>query len=378
MWQRTTAAVVLTVTAGAAMGAISAPAPLEFGVVEFAISSAPYIGGGVAVDSVGKVWGFSAVTNPTSGFMQRRLFSYTPQTGVVNAPLVVTDVDPLGLSVNPSGQMALDVHRYTGDLGRRFYRHQVGQTTWTNVTPGVRSGVADINVAGNAVGWMDSPTTFQSTAALFRSGLPVTYLGTLGGPTSFATGVSDAGMVVGTSTTGQSNGQGPISKAFRWTSTGGMVNLGTLGGANSHASDVNEAGVIVGTAQNSQGKNQAFVYTPTTGMRILGTVPGQFWGGAFRVNELGWVLGELHTNNDVVSFIWSETTGLINLSALLAPWTSYDISGVLDMNDFGQIAAVVETPQGSRIARLTVALIPAPGGAAALGLALVFASRRRR
>jgi probable HAF family extracellular repeat protein len=93
-------------------------------------------------------------------------------------------------------------------------------------------------------------------------------LGTLGGARSHAYGVSaDGSVVVGRA--GNAAGQ---YRAFRWTASGGMQNLGTLGGNQSEAYGVSADGsVVVGSAQNTSGGYRAFRWTASGGMQDLNT-----------------------------------------------------------------------------------------------------------
>jgi probable HAF family extracellular repeat protein len=92
------------------------------------------------------------------------------------------------------------------------------------------------------------------------------------GITGIARGVNNSGMVVGE--TGSASLTLPDGYAYSWTSGGGVNNLGTLGGSTSGAYDINEAGVITGFAWqagaqfSTQGKG--FIYQDGT-MTSLGT-----------------------------------------------------------------------------------------------------------
>ncbi len=83
--------------------------------------------------------------------------------------------------------------------------------------------------------------------------------------------------------------------AFIWSKTTGMQDLGTLPGGNySFAFDINNLGKVAGYSQNATGNIHAVVwnkvgmtYVPTD----LGTLPGETYSFAFGINDLGQVVG---------------------------------------------------------------------------------------
>ena len=89
------------------------------------------------------------------------------------------------------------------------------------------------------------------------AGWTITDLGTLGGSSSYATGINNRGQVVGTS-----NLAGDVSsRAFLYTN-GGMYDLGTLGGTSSSASGINALGQVVGTSGlNGTVESRGFIYS---------------------------------------------------------------------------------------------------------------------
>lgn len=120
---------------------------------------------------------------------------------------------------------------------------------------------------------------YWAHAFIWTQAVGMVDLGTLGGVaanSSVAWGVSrDGTVVVGSSdpanaAVGYSGGDQPITHAFRWTQTGGMVDLGVLSGTNSSvAIATNSDGSVVVGVSASASTDYAFRWTQATGMQNL-------------------------------------------------------------------------------------------------------------
>jgi len=164
-------------------------------------------------------------------------------------------------SINDSNQVAGYAYGLDGYAHAAIF--QLGGPTtfisefdWTN-------GPIFINSSGQVAGTNEKyPPDWQqpsyATAYLY-GGQYAGSLGTLGGTYSVATGLNDAGQVIGHSATASG-----VDHPFLYTN-GSMIDLGTMG-VSGTLNDINNAGVIVGS-----GSGNAFIFSGGT-MQNLASV----------------------------------------------------------------------------------------------------------
>jgi probable HAF family extracellular repeat protein len=217
---------------------------------------------------------------------------------------------------------------------------------------GSTSSPTAINAKGDIVGVSDVDDGFHAFLWTKRDGM--IDLGTLDGRTSNANAISDSGLVVGDSlTTGN-----VASHAFMWTRHSGMADLGTLGGATSSAQAVSDDGVIVGFSQtdkkgsNGQPITHAFVRTHGSGMVDIGATGGEKIDGldSFAEKIAGrFVIGHLTiptspNTNTTHGFVWTQKQGLVDIGTLDGDVGSF----VVGVNDRGLVAGNSFTAGASR------------------------------
>ncbi len=199
----------------------------------------------------------------------------------------------------------------------------------------ILAAVLTIGFASSALA-QDYPEDYRHHRALIvdLNSKEATNLGTLGGDYSVASGINDAGQVVGQSRTG--NG---LYHAFITGADGvGMTDLGTLGGDYSKASGINGAGQVVGQSQTDKGQLHAFITGPNgAGMTDLGTLSGEYYSESFAtgINEMGQVVGYFTSNkhNQYHAFITGPNgVGMTELGTL-----GGDYSLARGINQAGQV-----------------------------------------
>ena len=222
---------------------------------------------------------------------------------------------------------------------------------------GVHANANDVNDAGWAVGMSQKRfgNDVWQRAALWRNG-SVQDLGTFGGEFSEATGVNNAGRVVGWAWYGLPTRD---QHAFVWSDATGMIDLGTLGGAVSTAVDINDAGVVVGNSnvRPASADQHAFVWTAQTGMVDLGAPAGAD-SYVSAINNAGQIVGNAFFFADCsgAGLLWQggEMHLLHELVDASAGWT---VVGATDINNAGWITAVAHRPGELNRA---VLLVPSP------------------
>lgn len=220
------------------------------------------------------------------------------------------------------------------------------------LTPGFASGETGIlravNGKGQSVGTRYD-AQFQSQAVLRQPFGTVSELGTLGGTSSEAFALNEAGEVAG-----RAANLFEETRAFLF-SAGTMQDLGTLGGISSEAYALNSKGTVVGMSELTQGDRHAFVFQNGM-MQDLGTLGGQN-STALGINDDGLIVGNSDTELMEPAAALNVQGMWFDLNAVTLNLNEWRLIQAVSINQAGQIA-VVGTNNGDQHALRLDPLIP--------------------
>jgi len=295
----------------------------------------------LGINSAGDVVGQSLTANgQTHAFLWLSSTHTMIDLGIAGATTSALGVNDLDDAVGDS--------RSTTGVETAVLLTQAGATTLLPPS-GTAGSATAINDAGVIVG--EAGPIGDTVAARF--GPTTRVLGTLGGPTSFATAVNENGDIVG-----QSDTSSLSQNAFLLTAgSSQMQDLGSLGHLSS-ATGVNDSDEVVGFSFNGSSQEHAFLWQGGV-MRDLGVMTGGTVSQANGINDDGIIVGQGNVSNSSAThaFIFSGN-GLVDLNSLVS--TTDTLVAANAINAAGQIVGVASIG-GATHAVLLTPIQSAPG-----------------
>jgi probable HAF family extracellular repeat protein len=170
-----------------------------------------------------------------------------------------------------------------------------------------------------------------------------------GDTVGFAFGINDNGQAVGASGLCSNTAippfpVGPLAPhAVLWEKDGTPVNLGGLvsNGTINIAASINNLGEVDGGSQSSDGYPHAFLWTKSTGMKDLGTLPGDFFSSGtccHTINDNGQVVGFSFPGpqGSGRAFLWQNGV-MTDLNALIPAGSPWYLLQAESINEAGEI-----------------------------------------
>ncbi|NHZ34710.1 PEP-CTERM sorting domain-containing protein [Massilia rubra] len=235
-----------------------------------------------------------------------------------------------GAALNRFGEVTGGALTASGEEHAFIYSHGV-MTDLGTVGGGTLARGTAINDLGQIAGDFHAPAT--GWGAFVRLDGQLRDIGNLGGASTWASGINNAGRVVG-SWLAQGDFHPPQSAYIYENGVMSALNYSSSGISSANA--VNQAGQITGT--DWHGPEAAYLYT--NGMtQVLGSMYGlAAWGTA--LNNRGEVVGNLGGPLQVPFFGFIYANGAMSdLNTLIDPALGWTVTSAAGINDLGQIAA---------------------------------------
>lgn len=295
--------------------------------LSYALTNLGTLGGNYSeafgINDAGIVVGDSSPSNTSSmlGFVwQEGTMNYL----MPNSPLT----QPHPMDINNIGQVVCNTYSPGHVSGKKAFVlwWQSGNIADIDPSGETTSLAQSINDKGQVAVW-----ELVGRSYLWEKGNKI-LLGSLGGGSSSAFGINNAGQVVGRSTIISES-----SHAFLW-EKGKMKDLGLLGGNYSEARSINKAAQVVGYSSinnNSPSYVHAFLWENPK-MKDLGTLGGNN-SSALAINNWGTIVGKSEIISGVEhAFVWKNRR-MTDLNSLLPTNSGWELTVANAINNRGQI-----------------------------------------